>query len=119
MGYAIKKDGTAWRAVDSKSNCTTDENYTDIQPPLILPNPRELMIVSSFQAKAALARSGDYNNVLTIMAKPETPLETKLAWDNAQYFRRLSATVLTLGAALGKTDTQLDDLFTLASTIEA
>ena len=83
------------------------------------PVSRELMNVTAFQAHAAIARAGLYEQVESLMSNPETPLETRLAWQKAQTFRRLSPTVITLGAALGLDDEALDELFTLASTIDA
>ena len=43
----------------------------------------------------------------------------KLAWNTAQVFKRLSPTVLTLQPLLELSDTELDDLFRFALTIEA
>jgi hypothetical protein len=43
----------------------------------------------------------------------------KLAWNEAQEFKRRSPTVLAISAGLGLTDEQLDDLFITAATIEA
>lgn len=82
-------------------------------------DPRENMKVTTFQAHAAINRSGLYNAVTELMNDPATDFEVKLAWDKAQHFSRLSPAVLAMGAALGLTDQQLDDLFALAATIEA
>ncbi|MHA3059901.1 tail fiber assembly protein [Acinetobacter sp. ANC 4636] len=38
MSYAIKKDGTGWRAVDSEADCMADETYSKTQPALISPD---------------------------------------------------------------------------------
>ncbi|MFQ6333197.1 hypothetical protein [Methylophilus sp. 3sh_L] len=32
MGYAVKKNGTGWRAVDSSSDCTEDEFFSVAEP---------------------------------------------------------------------------------------
>lgn len=83
-------------------------------------DPRASMVCTAFQAHAAIAREpGLYDQVTALMNHPDTPFEVKLAWTKAQDFKRLSPTVLTMGAALGLTDTQLDDLFALAVTIDA
>lgn len=87
-----------------------------------VPNIQEIrsqMKVTTFQAHAAINRSGLYNAVTELMNDPATDFEVKLAWDKAQHFSRLSPAVLAMGAALGLTDQQLDDLFALAATIEA
>lgn len=86
-------------------------------PPEI--DPRVGVEVTAFQARAALARAEMLDTVAAIMANEATPLETKLAWEYAQTFKRLSPTVLQLQPALGLSEEQLDDLFALAATIEA
>ena len=53
------------------------------------------------------------------MAAPGTPALAKLAWQDAQEFRRTSPTVLAMAGALGMSDAQLDDLFTTAAGIDA
>lgn len=90
----------------------------DIEIPQEL-DPRETMQVTAFQAHAAIARAGLYEQVEELMSNPETSLEVRLAWQKAQTFKRLSPTVLTLGAALGLDDEALDNLFALAATIDA
>jgi len=75
--------------------------------------------VSRFQARAALHLSGLLETVEAMMAAPETPALAKLAWADAQEFKRNSPTVLGIAGALALTDDQLDDLFTTAAGIEA
>ncbi len=82
-------------------------------------NRREKMIVSRFQARAALHLAGLLEQVETLMQSPDTDMLARLAWQDAQEFRRLSPTVLTLASALGLTDAQLDELFTVAAGISA
>jgi hypothetical protein len=83
------------------------------QPPAVPPS------VSRFQARAALADAGLLSQVETLMADAATPLRTKLAWTDAQDFERSSPTVASMAAALGLTDTQLDQLFVTAKGIVA
>lgn len=80
---------------------------------------REKMIVSRFQARAALHLAGLLEAVETLMQSPDTPALARLAWQDAQEFRRTSPTVQTLASALGLTDAQLDELFAVAAGIEA
>lgn len=75
--------------------------------------------VTRFQARAALLQAGLLDQVNTMMADPGTPAIAKLAWQDAQEFRRNSPTVLAMAAALGLSDVQLDQLFTTAAGIEA
>jgi hypothetical protein len=60
MSYAVRKDGQGWRAVDRKSDCTSDETFSDIQPVLVptiqeiiaaLENGVQFYIDSKAQAK--------------------------------------------------------------------
>ena len=76
-------------------------------------------VVSRFQARAALHLAGLLETVEAMMAAPETPALAKLAWADAQEFKRNSPTVLSLSASLGLTEAQLDALFTTAAGIDA
>jgi hypothetical protein len=80
---------------------------------------RQQMVVSRFQAKAALAQAGLLDSVEALMADTSTPIVARLAWQDALEFRRLSPTIQTMGHALGLTDAQMDQLFEVAKTIEA
>lgn len=75
--------------------------------------------VSRFQARAALLLAGLLDEVEAMMAAPGTPALAKIAWQDAQEFRRTSPTVLSMAGALGMSDAQLDDLFTTAAGIDA
>lgn len=89
------------------------------RPSLSIEEIRQSMKVTSFQAHAAVARAGLYDEVTSLIENELTPIETKLAWNKAQTFERLSPAILTMGVALGLSDEQLDDLFNVAKTIEA
>lgn len=75
--------------------------------------------VTRFQARAALARAGLFTTVNSAMVAFPIDDERRLAWEDAQEFRRTSPTMLQMAAALGLTDAQLDELFTTAAGIEA
>jgi hypothetical protein len=75
--------------------------------------------VSRFQARAALLQTGYLDDIEAFMADPATDPFVRIAWQDAQEFRRNSPTVLSLQSFLGLTDGQLDDLFRFAATIEA
>lgn len=83
-------------------------------PPPVIPQA-----VSPFQARAALDGWQMLDTVEAMMTDPATPKITRMAWESAQEFRRTSPTVLQMGAALGLTEAQLDDLFVIAAGIEA
>lgn len=75
--------------------------------------------VTRFQARAALSRAGLFTTVNTAMVAFPIGDERRLAWEDAQEFRRTSPTMLQMAAALGLSDAQLDALFTTAAGIEA
>ena len=43
MSYAIRKDGQGWRAIDSKSDCTKEETFSETHPLPIAENPQNLI----------------------------------------------------------------------------
>lgn len=88
-----------------------------IQPPVV--TTAVPAVVSRFQARAALHIAGLLDTVEAIMASPTTPVLAKLAWADAQEFKRTSPSLLGIAGAIGLTDAQLDDLFTTAAGIEA
>lgn len=93
-----------------------------VELPDLPPTPQPVQIpqsVSRFQARAALHLAGLLETVEAMMAAPETPALAKLAWADAQEFKRNSPTVLSLSASLGLTEAQLDALFTTAAGIDA
>lgn len=75
--------------------------------------------VSRIQARSALYLSGKLALVDAWAADPATPILQKMAWQDATTFARTSPTVLSAGAALGLSESDLDDLFSLALTIKA
>lgn len=75
--------------------------------------------VSRFQARAALLNAGLLESVEQMMSSPDTPALARLAWTDAQEFRRTSPTVAAMAGALGLSDAQIDDLFIAAATIDA
>ena len=89
------------------------------EPPETIEEWRARTEVSIFQAQAALDQAGLLDQVEAVMANPATPKLTRLAWNKAQVFRRMSPTVLSMGAALGLDAEALDELFIAAGQIVA
>lgn len=83
------------------------------------PAPVVPQTVTRFQARAALYNAGLLPQVEALMADPATGELARMAWADAQEFRRTSPTVLAMAAALGLSDVQLDALFVAAAGIEA
>lgn len=107
-----------------------DPANTDYQQYLVwldaggIPAPADLpakvpLVVSRFQALAALMQAGLLENVEAYMAQEGTDAFVKLAWHEAQEFRQDSPTVVGLQTILGLTDEQLEDLFKFAATVSA
>jgi len=82
-----------------------------------LATERAGMVVSRFQAKAALMAAGHLPAVETVIAAADAI--TKLAWVEAMEMRRTSPMIAGLVGAVGLSDTDLDDLFRAAALIEA
>ena len=76
-------------------------------------------VVSRFQALAALHLAGHLEQVEQVMADPQTDQLARLAWVNAQEFRRTSPTVAFMATVLGLSEQQVDELFISAGQIEA
>ena len=83
--------------------------YIRIVPPFI----------TRFQARAALYQAGLLDDVNAMMSNQETDPIARLAWEDAQEFRRNSPTISAMAPALGLTESQVDDLFVFGSTIVA
>ena len=94
----------------------TDAEAEALRP---VPAPVVPQVVSRFQARAALLLAGLLDDVEALMAAPGTPALAKLAWADAQEFKRNSPTVQAMAAAIGLTEAQLDELFTNAAGIDA
>ena len=88
--------------------------YVDDELQLVIPQS-----VTRFQARAALHLAGLFEQVETLMQSPETDMIARLAWQDAQEFKRNSPTVLAMASALNLTEAQLDELFITAAGIEA
>ena len=71
--------------------------------------------VSAVNGKLALARAGYLSTIKAIVAAGDD--ETKIWWDAATEFRRTHPMVVGIGAAIGLTSGQIDDLFRIASEI--
>lgn len=83
----------------------------------LLATERARMIVSRFQAKAALMAAGLLPSVDAAISAADSI--TQLAWAEVTELRRNSPMIVALAAAIGLTYTQVDDLFRAAAQIEA
>lgn len=90
-----------------------------VAPVIVEPKQPVPPLVSKFKAKAALLNAGHLATVEAIMANPATPELMRLAWTEAQEFRRDSPTVAAMAAALDLTDEDVDNLFVYAEGVSA
>lgn len=88
-----------------------------VDPVAELERKRAGMVVSRFQARAALHGAGLLSAVETAVANAD-PI-TQLAWADALEFRRNSPTIAALAGIVGLTDEQIDNLFIAAGQIQA
>lgn len=96
---------------------TEQEVQDHINPP---PGPPAVpQAVTRFQARAALHMAGLLPMVEALMTDPGTDALARLAWTDAQEFRRQSPTIAQMAVTLGLTDAQLDALFITAAGIDA
>lgn len=84
-----------------------------VAPPPIA--PRVPVVISRFQARAALLQSGQLEAVEVFMASA-SPL-AQLAWAEATELRRDSVMLVALSLALGMSADGVDDLFRAAAAI--
>lgn len=73
--------------------------------------------VTRFQALAALLQTNMLDDIKAYMASDSADEFGRLAFDEAQEFRRESPLVTSIANLFGLTDAQLDDLFVFAATI--
>ena len=75
--------------------------------------------VSYFQGCAALMQAGYLDGINAYMEAADTDPFEKLAWKSITVIRRQSAMISKVGALFGMTESQIDDLFCFAATIQA
>jgi len=91
----------------------------DPQDKIELMNWRVSASCSPFQGRVALANAGLLDQVEKIIGDALTPQETKIAWEYALTWNRISPMVSNLSTELGLTDEQIDELFRSAQEISA
>ena len=78
---------------------------------------RRHMIVTPLQGRISLLNSHLLTNVLSFINGPLSDENTKIAWEYATEWQRNSSMINIIAKELGLSDTQIDDLFRLAKTI--
>jgi len=87
--------------------------------PYVPPPPPIPTTVTRFQALAVLSQAGYLDTIWTyIDSLPRSDI-TRLAFENATEWERISPTLATLATMLNLTSEQVDELFIAASNISA
>lgn len=83
-----------------------------------IPTP-QITIVTMRQARLALLQAGKLADVAPAIAALPSPQKeaAQIEWEYSQTVERHRPFVVSIGSALGLTNAQLDDLFTLAATL--
>lgn len=117
MSYAIRNDGTGWRAVNGPEDVGLDEVYSDEPPPPI--TPKCPASVTMRQARLALNEAGKLAAVnAAVAAMPGvTGDEARIEWEFSSTVERHRPLVTSLASALALSEAQLDDLFNRAAEL--
>lgn len=117
MSFAVRTDGTGWRAVDDPTDCGPDERWQGDVPasPAQPPQPQS---VTAVQAFAALDQAGHLAQLMAYLDAPDTPPLVRAVVMGATEWRRDSLMLMNVAIVLGFTSAQVDDLFQVAQTIE-
>ena len=93
----------------------TEEAQTEPNEDQILAGWRAFATVTMRQARLALSQQGLLSTVQENVS--QLPEDAQIEWEYAGQVERQSSLMSTLGAALGLTEEQLDDLFRFAETL--
>ena len=93
------------------------QDYTAEEQAAHLEQTRASMVCTPFQGRVALSDAGLLASVETAIAQADE--RTKVAWEYAIEWKRVSPMITTLATALNLTDTQVDTLFTEAAKVTA
>ncbi len=118
MSYAVRKDGLGWRAVNGPADCSADEVFAEMQPP-VYGAAEQVVSVTMRQARLALLAIGKLNAVdAAINALPE-PQRTaaQIEWDYAASVEKSSPLIQMLAPQIGINSEQLTELFNTAAQL--
>jgi hypothetical protein len=93
------------------------KSYTPTELSERLDEWRQSASCTPFQGRMALSDAGLLASVEAAIAQADE--KTKVAWEYALEWKRMSPMIATLGAALNLTDAEIDDLFKAAAEISA
>ena len=117
MSYAVRNDGTGWRAVSDPAGCSIAERW-QAERPAPPPTPAVPQSVTPVQAFTALDQAGKLGPLLAYLDAPDTPPLVRAVALGATEWRRDSLMLMTVAIVLGLSQTEVDDLFVTAAQIE-
>lgn len=92
-------------------------DYTPEEIAARLEEWRQATTCTPFQGRMALSHAGLLSNVEALIADTATDEATKIAWEYALEWRRMSPMIASLATALNLSDEQVDNLFKDANKI--
>lgn len=114
MSYAVRNDGTGWRAVDNPQDCSADEHWQE-QPPSAVDLNVVPQSVTRRQAMLALLAVGKLDQIeLLIQGAPRA---VQIEWEAAGTFERSNPLIEALAPQVGLTDVDVDNLFAAAAQL--
>jgi len=114
MSYAVRNDGSGWRAVDGPQDCESGETWQALQPPA--PEPSVVPpIVTRRQALLALLAAEKLDQVDLLIQN--APRAVQIAWEAAGTFERTNPLIESLAPQLGLTEADIDALFIAAASL--
>ena len=114
MSYAVRKDGSGWRAVSDQGGCLTDESWQLEQPRPIAPNTVP-QVVTRRQALLALLAAGKLDQIDLLIQN--APRAVQIAWEAAGTFERDNPLIEALAPQVGLTEADIDNLFIEAAAM--
>lgn len=116
MSYAVRNDGTGWRAVSDPAGCSIAERW-QAERPAPPPAPAVPRSVAPVQAFTALDQAGKLSALLAYLDAPDTPPLVRAVVMGATEWRRENLMLMTVAIVLGLSPEQVDALFVTASGV--
>ena len=113
----VEQIAAMWKGPSSKDYDNIQNKIKEIKDKYPIESSETFvpLVVTPFQAKAALYQAGLLSTVETHIENSEPLIQ--MAWNEALEFKRYSPAILNLASSLGWSEQQLDDLFINAYSI--
>jgi hypothetical protein len=114
VSYAVRNNGSGWRAVDGPQDCEPDETWQLLQPHEIEPNAVP-QVVSRRQALLSLLSAGKLDQVDQLIQN--SPRAVQIAWQAAGTFERTNPLIEAIAPLVGLNGSDIDQLFMQAAQL--